>query len=142
MRGLREAKLAAAKAERLLRVFSDSLSATPSGATPVHGPSPAGTARNRAASSVARKAAATYAAPALEPRPPAHALLSSTAALGAEAPLERVFAPAALPDNPSAKPVRASIAALMEDLRDDAVRFYEKLGFSNSHFGMKLTLGD
>lgn len=26
--------------------------------------------------------------------------------------------------------------------RDDAVRFYEKLGFSNSHFGMKLTLGD
>ncbi len=26
--------------------------------------------------------------------------------------------------------------------RDDAVRFYEKLGFSNSHFGMKLSLGD
>lgn len=26
--------------------------------------------------------------------------------------------------------------------RDDAVRFYEKLGFSNSHYGMKLSLGD
>ena len=26
--------------------------------------------------------------------------------------------------------------------RDDAVRFYEKLGFTNSHYGMKLSLGD
>ncbi|MDF1737316.1 MAG: GNAT family N-acetyltransferase [Minwuia sp.] len=26
--------------------------------------------------------------------------------------------------------------------RDDAVRFYAKLGFTNSHFGMKLTLDD
>lgn len=26
--------------------------------------------------------------------------------------------------------------------RDDAVRFYEKLGFTNSHYGMKLTLAD
>ncbi|MDF1733239.1 MAG: GNAT family N-acetyltransferase [Minwuia sp.] len=26
--------------------------------------------------------------------------------------------------------------------REDAVRFYEKLGFTNSHFGMKLSLGD
>lgn len=70
-----------------------------------------------------RASAPLRAAAALEPRPPAHALSPATAAFGAEAPLERASAPAALPDNPSAKPVRANIAALMEDLRDDAVRF-------------------